>query len=149
MKRSSLWKTWLLCASINWPSYLVNSASFKCSDKVREKFFMWKRTITLHLNLGSYEFPLFVLFFNLLFCCPMSNFWDVVQVTGSIIQCQHCVILLIYLLGQKFPYDKVESWPSAQRSLKWEHSNSYIIPHSTDLLSFNSQFCQPQYVNKF
>ena len=42
-----------------------------------------------------------------------------------------------------------ETWWSAQRGLKWQDSNSYIIPHYTNLFSLNRHFCQLQYVDNF
>ena len=36
-----------------------------------------KRMVTMYSNKGTSKFPFFILFFKLLLCCPMTDFWAV------------------------------------------------------------------------
>ena len=79
IKFSGLWKNWVLCSSIIWPSNLVNNVSFKCSllsQKFREKF------LVLSEKRRYFYFPLLALLFQsfvllpynqLLGCCWGNN----------------------------------------------------------------------------
>ena len=63
---------------------------------------MWKRTRTIHSSLGSF------LSFRSVFliCCPMSNFWDVVERTDPMIQCQSLCFFILILTS----WPKIVSW---------------------------------------
>lgn len=88
---------------------------------------MLKRTITLHLNIGTSEFLLFVLFFFYLLLCFSRTRTQTLKVN-------YCVFLLLFQLeSQKELHYEVDSWWSTQRVLKWQHFNSYLMPSFTDL----------------
>ena len=75
---------------INGPSNLVNNVSCMCSllpHKIREIFLVLDEEEQCHyIESQEYLNSLFSLcFFNLLLCCPTSNFWAVVEGTDSII----------------------------------------------------------------
>ena len=77
-KFSSLWKNWILCSSINWPSHLVNSASCKCSalpHKVTETFLVLaEKEQCLGIETQVYVNSLFLVsFFSVLLCFPITN----------------------------------------------------------------------------
>ena len=72
---------------------------------------MWKRTITLHSNSGISEFSLFVLFFQRVAFLSLEQFLSIAEGTGSILNVNHCVILLLFQLeGQKELGGEVDSW---------------------------------------
>ena len=84
---------------------MVNSVSCKCSllpHKVGEAFLVLSEKeqyfyIEAQVSLNS----LFSLcFFNLLLCCPTTNFWAIVEGTGSLNQCC-CYFIAIFIEGQK------------------------------------------------
>ena len=71
--------------------------------------------------------------------CLTTNFWAVVEWTGSIIQC-YVVLLLFLLVGRKEHHEEVKSCWSAQSGLKWQHSNFYIMPQPSNL------FCHTAFI---
>ena len=94
---------------------------------------MLKRTITLHLNIGTSEFLLFVLFFfTCCFAFPGPIFRLLLR--DQTLKVNYCVFLLLFQLeSQKELHYEVDSWWSTQRVLKWQHFNSYLMPSFTDL----------------
>lgn len=98
--------------------------------------FMWKTTISLYWNLRISELSLFALFFNLLFCCPTTKFWAIVEGAGNNPMLMTVPLFLFLLEGQKRLDEEITSWWSAQRSFNWNHSNSYIILQPTDLFCY-------------
>ena len=100
---------------------VVHLASFtKLTKSQRSIFsFMWKRT-TYYLNL-------------LLFCST-PIFWDEVEGTGSVIQCESACSFIVILTSRS----KRALWVGwvlmeCPKGLKWHNSSSYIMPHSFDL----------------
>lgn len=96
---------------------------------------MLKRTITLHLNIGTSEFLLFVLFFfTCCFAFPGPIFRLLLRDQAQTLKVNYCVFLLLFQLeSQKELHYEVDSWWSTQRVLKWQHFNSYLMPSFTDL----------------
>ena len=66
-----------------------------------------KRTVILYWNLGISEFPLFVLFFNLLLRFPRTNFSTGLDGAGSIIQCLSLFIYCCFNLQVKKSFMKM------------------------------------------
>ena len=90
---------------INWPNNLVNNVSCKCSllpHKVREIFlFLYEKEQYHYIESQEYLNSLFSLcVFNLLLCCPTSNFWAVVAGTDSIIH-WFCPFIAAFLKVKK------------------------------------------------
>ena len=79
----------------------------------------------------------------------MSNIWDVVERTSSIIQYKSlCSFIAILTSRSKIGVMKRLGLDVVLKRFEITTFHSSIIPHSTELLSFNSHFFQLEYVKK-
>ena len=83
VKFSGLWKNWVWCSSINWPSNLINNVFCICAPlphKIRETFsVLGEKEQYLYIETQEYlSSPFLLWFFNSLLCCPTTNFSAVV-----------------------------------------------------------------------